>query len=173
NVAAVTAQSDLMTKLEEMQTENKRYQKVVIAKLLSIETEIQDLKKVSILQQSVTNLEDLSLPDLPLQTKTDVIEIERWLELPENRNKLVITMGGKSAEQAIRNILEKLISSCLARHINYTGKNQKLNFQTLKIGEVIIDSVRLHPDFATLTDQKAKEVYINYFRNSKALKGGN
>ncbi|CAG7832537.1 unnamed protein product, partial [Allacma fusca] len=82
-------------------------------------------------------------------------------------------VGGKSAEQVFRNILEKLISSCLARHINYTGKNQKLNFQTLKIGEVIIDSVRLHPDFATLTDQKAKEVYINYFRNSKALKGGN
>ncbi|CAG7702929.1 unnamed protein product, partial [Allacma fusca] len=148
------------SELFEMRKENQRFFKVVLNKLCTIEKDIAELKKLQIISEVGVNIEELELPDIPLKTRRDVQELQEWLLLVENRNKLtsmLARIGGHSAENFARNILSKLLSPDLSRQINYTGQNGKLQFQDSVVKDIILESVRRNPSYACFTDEQAKK----------------
>ncbi|CAG7717760.1 unnamed protein product [Allacma fusca] len=155
--------------LEIIKSENRKFYKLVLTKLTSIEEDIASIKKLQLSsQQEIDNFDDI--PSLPLQSQDDFNSLETWLQCSDNRTKLknyLYTIGGKSGEAAIREILKKVLSPTFTRFINWSGQNEKGDFGGKFLRQVITDAARKR--FTDLTDDSAKSVYINWFRNSQSL----
>ncbi|CAG7727535.1 unnamed protein product [Allacma fusca] len=66
--------------------------------------------------------------------------MDTWLESAENCTKFrnyLHTIGGKSGEAALREILKKVLNPELTRSINWSGKNEKVEFESLRLRQVI------------------------------------
>ncbi|CAG7725788.1 unnamed protein product, partial [Allacma fusca] len=157
--------------LEKIASENRKFYNLVLTKLTNIEVDIASIKKIQFSsQEGLYELDEI--PALPLRVKDDLKTMETWLESAENCTKFrnyLHTVGGKSGEGALREILKKVLNPELTRSINWSGKNEKVEFESLRLRQVITDAARKR--FSDLTENSAKCVFINWFRNSKTLTG--
>ncbi|CAG7720914.1 unnamed protein product, partial [Allacma fusca] len=130
---------DAMTaQLDKISSENRKFYKLVLTKLGCIEADIAAIKK---LQLSCQDTEELTnIPMLPLISKTELLNFESWMQDSENYSRLKTylgAIGGKSGEAAIREILRKVLGPELTRAINWSGKNEKIEFEKLRLRSII------------------------------------
>ncbi|CAG7731697.1 unnamed protein product, partial [Allacma fusca] len=95
--------------LEKIVSENRKFYKLVLTKLTSIEVDIASIKKIQFSsQKGLYELDEI--PALPLREKHDLKTMDTWLKSAENCTKFrnyLHTIGGKSGEVALREILKK------------------------------------------------------------------
>ncbi|KFM83236.1 hypothetical protein X975_02644, partial [Stegodyphus mimosarum] len=81
------------------------------------------------------------IPQLPLNSVSEVAELEMWLSVEGNKQCLVnylTVIGGKNIHDAMRKIMAKLIGKEVAIQYNWAGRGDKLAFFQLKLKDVVL-----------------------------------
>jgi hypothetical protein len=139
---------------------------VVFRKLENQAEEIREIRRILTERTSdSTVFDDFSpIPKLPVETEPDLSKLHDWAENPDNYTLLVkianfmliltlvvyvdnltfirqvkylSQLGGRDLPNVVRKILKKIFSHELSEKINFTGRNGKLSYESMKIRQVI------------------------------------
>ncbi|CAG7822585.1 unnamed protein product, partial [Allacma fusca] len=130
----------------EIYVENQRFQEIVLTKLINLEKVVKDIKNSLIIGNPVNISTEKEIPPLPCKTREEVEQLNEWLQDDENKQiltRVLVLVGGRRFDNLVRKCLAKLFAPDLARKINYTGQNQKLEFQKLHLNSIINSNIRL------------------------------
>lgn len=82
------------------------------------------------------------LPELPLSSKEDVMVAENILNNDEEEKRHLIRIlgevGGTKLASVIHNVMKTLLSKSAALKFSLKGKNQKENFENLKLHKCVL-----------------------------------
>ncbi|CAL8136171.1 unnamed protein product [Orchesella dallaii] len=157
------------------------FQEEALLKLVTLESSVNEVKilllKLLANQGSNTTATTDSastFPLLPLTSAEDLEAIEQWLNDTENKKRLVLALskiGGQKISSNVYNVLSQVIGTSFAKEIRFTGASGKLPFGTLKLADVVRDSVRVYAA-EPVTDSIIDQFIGRWFRNSNDRKGG-
>lgn len=111
----------------------------------------------------------------PLETQDDVEKLEDILQEREKSKSLVrslSTIGGENTKTTVRRLLSHMIKNQLATKINWVGKGGKIAFSSLKLKEVLKETVRKNRLCPNATDAEIYSVAKDWFRFASDREGG-
>lgn len=111
----------------------------------------------------------------PLETQEDVEKLEDILQDKEKSKTLVrslSTIGGENTKATVRRLLSHMIKNPLATKINWVGKGGKIAFSSLKLKEVLKETVRKNRLCPSATDAEIYSIAKDWFRFASDRDGG-
>lgn len=122
------------------------------------------------------DITDASTFDLPLSSLFDLEKLEHQLnEQPEQMKKLVAyfgVIGGFSIKEAVWRIMKKLLTTSLAKQINWSGANQKVSFRALTLKTVVVHAVRTNIHTKSATDKEVEKCITRWLQLAPDRDGG-
>ncbi|XP_048010231.1 uncharacterized protein LOC125244209 isoform X2 [Megalobrama amblycephala] len=116
--------------------------------------------------------------NVPLATMTEVEELEEWLQDPRNaraKQKMISALGavgGQNAKQITWNILHRIFSDPVAKHINWKGVNGKKSFKEMLTRTLLIRAVRSNQSSTSAADMEINSYAIRWFNLASDRAGG-
>ncbi|KAK4885918.1 hypothetical protein RN001_002189 [Aquatica leii] len=110
---------------------------------------------------------------LPITTVGDLTALNNRLEDVNELTKMcqfLQTAGGKDIQDTTRRVLSRIMSNNLAMLYNWSGRNDKTSFSSLK--KLLIVAVRKNPFSKNATQQEIESVVKVWLRNASDRDGG-
>ncbi|XP_071337695.1 uncharacterized protein [Trachinotus anak] len=120
------------------------------------------------------NVEALDM-DLPLRTLEQLDEMERWLEEPGIQKKMVCflsRMGGATVDDAVRRLMQAVLSFAVGSELNWVGRGQKRSFRNTRLQGVLFRALKRTPVGKEATHHQYADVVKRWLRFSPFRQGG-
>ncbi|XP_012220485.1 uncharacterized protein [Linepithema humile] len=143
------SQNTLRTTLTSSQFDKSDFSCLILTKLASLENSMNllfPMVKQLVAHFRLSTIPHIeSTPEMPVDTKEKLENVERFLNTKQNFEYMVNTLvisGGKTIAQITRRTLERVITNNYAKNFNWAGRPPKKAFKILKIKDLIIATVK-------------------------------
>ncbi|KAG7214388.1 hypothetical protein INR49_023099 [Caranx melampygus] len=158
-------------------------QRKIIALLVEIKDEQQRqwalLRDLQARLQGQTSYEEDDVEavdmDLPLKTLEQLDEMERQLEEPGTQKKLVsflCRMGGATVDDAVRRLMQAVLSFAVGSELNWMGRGQKRSFRNTHLQGVLFRALKRTPVGKEATHHQYADVVKKWLRFAPFRQGG-
>ncbi|XP_022624771.1 uncharacterized protein LOC111239220 isoform X2 [Seriola dumerili] len=181
----LTAVSDEMHSLVEHVSRRSETaaQRKIIALLVEIKDEQQRqwavLRDLQARLQGQTGYEEEDVEaldmDLPLRTLEQLDEMERRLEEPGIQKKMVSflsRMGGATIDDAVRRLMQAVLSFAVGSELNWVGRGQKRSFRNTRLQGVLFRALKRTPVGKEATHHQYADVVKKWLRFAPFRQGG-
>ncbi|XP_023281571.1 uncharacterized protein LOC111669488 isoform X1 [Seriola lalandi dorsalis] len=158
-------------------------QRKIIALLVEIKDEQQRqwavLRDLQARLQGQTGYEEEDVEaldmDLPLRTLEQLDEMERRLEEPGIQKKMVSflsRMGGATIDDAVRRLMQAVLSFAVGSELNWVGRGQKRSFRNTRLQGVLFRALKRTPVGKEATHHQYADVVKKWLRFAPFRQGG-
>ncbi|XP_040905453.1 uncharacterized protein si:dkey-187a12.4 isoform X2 [Toxotes jaculatrix] len=113
--------------------------------------------------------------DLPLRTLEQLDEIERRLEEPGTQKRMVSylsRMGGATVDDAVRRLMQAVLSFAVGSELNWVGRGQKRSFRNTRLQGVLFRALKRTPVGKEATHHQYADVVKKWLRFAPFRQGG-
>ncbi|XP_076830625.1 uncharacterized protein LOC143476355 [Brachyhypopomus gauderio] len=156
-------------------------QRKIISLLLEIKEEqqrqwavLKDLQARVQGQMCEEEVESLDI-DLPLQTMEQLDETERHLEDATAQKRMVShlsRMGGATVDDAVRRLMQAVLSFGVGSELNWVGRGQKRSFRNTRLQGVLFRALKRTPVGKEATHHQFADVVKKWLRFAPFRQGG-
>ncbi|XP_062851660.1 uncharacterized protein si:dkey-187a12.4 [Trichomycterus rosablanca] len=156
-------------------------QRKIISLLLEIKEEqqrqwvvLKDLQARIQGHMSEEDVETLDM-DLPLLTLEQLDEAERHLEDAEAQKRMVShlsQMGGATVDDAVRRLMQAVLSFAVGSELNWVGRGQKRSFRNTRLQGVLFRALKKTPVGKEATLHQFADVVKKWLRFAPFRQGG-
>ncbi|KAF7670404.1 hypothetical protein LDENG_00166920 [Lucifuga dentata] len=158
-------------------------QRKIIALLVEIKEEqqrqwvvLRDLQ-ARILGQTTYEEEEVEAlnMDLPLRTLDQLDDMEKQLEDPAVQKRMVSflsRMGGATVDDAVRRLMQAVLSFAVGSELNWVGRGQKRSFRDTRLQGVLFRSLKRTPVGRQATHHQYADVVKKWLRFAPFRQGG-
>ncbi|GAA6215049.1 uncharacterized protein LOC108896028 [Lates japonicus] len=158
-------------------------QRKIIALLVEIKEEQQRqwavLRDLQARLQGQTGYEEEDVEaldmDLPLRTLQQLDEMERQLEEPGIQKRMVSylsRMGGATVDDAVRRLMQAVLSFAVGSELNWVGRGQKRSFRNTRLQGVLFRALKRTPVGKEATHHQYADVVKKWLRFAPFRQGG-
>ncbi|KAI3363491.1 hypothetical protein L3Q82_011582 [Scortum barcoo] len=159
-------------------------QRKIIALLVEIREEQQRqwavLSDLQARLQGQTECEDEDVEaldmELPLRTLEQLDEMERRLEDAGIQKRMVVSylsrMGGAAVDDAVRRLMQAVLSFALGSELNWVGRGQKRSFRNTRLQGVLFRALKRTPVGKEATHHQYADVVKKWLRFAPFRQGG-
>ncbi|MCJ8730512.1 hypothetical protein PDJAM_G00185370 [Pangasius djambal] len=156
-------------------------QRKIISLLLEIKEEqqrqwavLKDLQAMIQGHMCEEDVETLDI-DLPLQTMEQLDETERYLENDGAQKRMVShlsRMGGATVDDAVRRLMQAVLSFSVGSELNWVGRGQKRSFRNTRLQGVLFRALKKTPVGKEATHHQFADVVKKWLRFAPFRQGG-
>ncbi|XP_026870585.1 uncharacterized protein si:dkey-187a12.4 isoform X1 [Electrophorus electricus] len=156
-------------------------QRKIISLLLEIKEEqqrqwavLKDLQARVQGQMCEEEVESLDM-DLPLRTMEQLDETERHLEDAAAQKRMVShlsRMGGATVDDAVRRLMQAVLSFSVGSELNWVGRGQKRSFRNTRLQGVLFRALKRTPVGKEATHHQFADVVKKWLRFAPFRQGG-
>nr|XP_046258740.1 uncharacterized protein LOC124066426 [Scatophagus argus] len=120
------------------------------------------------------DVEDLDM-DLPLRTLEQLDEMERQLEDTGIQRRMVSylsRMGGATVDDAVRRLMQAVLSFAVGSELNWVGRGQKRSFRNTRLQGVLFRALKRTPVGKEATHHQYADVVKKWLRFAPFRQGG-
>eukprot|EP00064_Thunnus_orientalis_P008583 superscaffoldBa00001030_g8606 len=113
--------------------------------------------------------------DLPLNTLEQLDEMERQLEDPGIQKRMVSylsRMGGATVDDAVRRLMQAVLSFAVGSELNWVGRGQKRSFRNTRLQGVLFRALKRTPVGKEATHHQYADVVKKWLRFAPFRQGG-
>ncbi|KAF5910112.1 uncharacterized protein DAT39_000271, partial [Clarias magur] len=113
--------------------------------------------------------------DLPLQTMEQLDETERYLEDDGAQKRMVShlsRMGGATVDDAVRRLMQAVLSFSVGSELNWVGRGQKRSFRNTRLQGVLFRALKKTPVGKEATHHQFADVVKKWLRFAPFRQGG-
>ncbi|XP_060780748.1 uncharacterized protein si:dkey-187a12.4 isoform X1 [Neoarius graeffei] len=180
NPLASRAQSTLSASSPLLEKEAAAQRKI-ISLLLEIKEEqqrqwavLKDLQAMIQGHMCEEDVETLDI-DLPLQTMEQLDETEKYLENDGAQKRMVShlsRMGGATVDDAVRRLMQAVLSFSVGSELNWVGRGQKRSFRNTRLQGVLFRALKKTPVGKEATHHQFADVVKKWLRFAPFRQGG-
>ncbi|XP_060780749.1 uncharacterized protein si:dkey-187a12.4 isoform X2 [Neoarius graeffei] len=156
-------------------------QRKIISLLLEIKEEqqrqwavLKDLQAMIQGHMCEEDVETLDI-DLPLQTMEQLDETEKYLENDGAQKRMVShlsRMGGATVDDAVRRLMQAVLSFSVGSELNWVGRGQKRSFRNTRLQGVLFRALKKTPVGKEATHHQFADVVKKWLRFAPFRQGG-
>ncbi|XP_062375417.1 uncharacterized protein si:dkey-187a12.4 [Sardina pilchardus] len=158
------AQRKIITLLMEIKEEQQRQWAVLKELQTKVQGQVSEEEEV----------ESLDI-DLPLRTMEQLDEAERHLEDAAAQKRMVAhlsRMGGATVDDAVRRLMQAVLSFAVGSELNWVGRGQKRSFRSTKLQGVLFRALKRTPVGREATHHQFADVVKKWLRFAPFRQGG-
>ncbi|KAM4614858.1 uncharacterized protein ACJ7VT_010093 [Polymixia lowei] len=113
--------------------------------------------------------------DLPLKTLEQLDETEKLLEDPAAQKRMVShlsRMGGATVDDAVRRLMQAVLSFAVGSELNWVGRGQKRSFRNTRLQGVLFRALKRTPVGKEATHHQYADVVKKWLRFAPFRQGG-
>ncbi|XP_053189137.1 uncharacterized protein si:dkey-187a12.4 [Scomber japonicus] len=113
--------------------------------------------------------------DLPLNTLEQLDEMERQLEEPGIQKRMVSylsRMGGATVDDAVRRLMQAVLSFAVGSELNWVGRGQKRSFRNTRLQGVLFRALKRTPVGKEATHHQYADIVKKWLRFAPFRQGG-
>ncbi|XP_070697724.1 uncharacterized protein [Pempheris klunzingeri] len=113
--------------------------------------------------------------DLPLRTLEQLDEMERQLEDAGTQKRMVSylsRMGGATVDDAVRRLMQAVLSFAVGSELNWVGRGQKRSFRNTRLQGVLFRALKRTPVGKEATHHQYADVVKKWLRFAPFRQGG-
>ncbi|KAM8738135.1 uncharacterized protein AB9X84_020696 [Acanthopagrus schlegelii] len=113
--------------------------------------------------------------DLPLRTLEQLDEMEGHLEDPGTQKRMVSylsRMGGATVDDAVRRLMQAVLSFAVGSELNWVGRGQKRSFRNTRLQGVLFRALKRTPVGKEATHHQYADVVKKWLRFAPFRQGG-
>ncbi|XP_076141209.1 uncharacterized protein LOC143123807 [Alosa pseudoharengus] len=158
------AQRKIITLLMEIKEEQQRQWAVLKELQAKVQGQVSEEEEV----------ESLDI-DLPLRTMEQLDETERHLEDAAAQKRMVAhlsRMGGATVDDAVRRLMQAVLSFAVGSELNWVGRGQKRSFRSTRLQGVLFRALKRTPVGREATHHQFADVVKKWLRFAPFRQGG-
>ncbi|KAJ8014126.1 hypothetical protein DPEC_G00037020 [Dallia pectoralis] len=159
-------------------------QRKIISLLMEIKEEQQ--RQWAVLRELQARVQSQSFPeveqevealdiDIPLRTMEQLNNTERHLEDSEAQRRMVShlsRMGGATVDDAVRRLMQAVLSFAVGSELNWVGRGQKRSFRNTRLQGVLFRALKRTPVGKEATHHQFADVVKKWLRFAPFRQGG-